>query len=188
VRSMLDLSRIDNGELKLHMARFDLTDTVLMTLLTFEKKIEEKKLEIRGLENTQSMFVNGDPDMIYQVVYNLIENAVKFTNESGYIDFQILDLPDRHMVRIKNSGQGIAPDEINMVFERFYKTDKSRSQDKNGMGLGLYLVRTIVKLHGGDISVNSIVGEYCEFEFWLPKVNEAVKLRENSKDKEPIQK
>ena len=169
VRTMLDLSRIDSGELRLHMARFDLTNTIFVALLSFEKSIEQKKIQVLGLEDTESLYVDGDPDMIHQVVYNLIENAVKFTNEGGYIQLAIRDLPDRTSVAIKNSGAGIAADEIALIFDRFYKTDKSRSQDKNGMGLGLYIVRTIIKLHGGDITVSSVEGEYCEFEFWLPK-------------------
>ena len=180
VRTMLDLSRIDSGELRLRPARFDLTNTILVALLSFEKSIDEKRLEIRGLENAESLFVDGDPDMIHQVVYNLFENAVKFTNEGGYIEIKIIDLPDRSVVKIKNSGHGIAPDEIAMIFDRFYKTDKSRSQDKNGMGLGLYLVRTMLKLHGGEITVSSVVNEYCEFEFWLPKMKDDTK--EQSKD------
>lgn len=65
-----------------------------------------------------------------------------------------------------------------MIFERFYKTDKSRSRDKNGMGLGLYIVRTILKLHGGDISVSSVMGEFCRFEFTIPKPQEAPKLKD----------
>lgn len=182
VRTMLDLSRIDNGELRLRPARFDLTNTILVALLTFEKSIEEKRLEIRGLEDAESLFVDGDPDMIHQVVYNLFENAVKFTNEGGYIEVKITDMPDRTDVKIKNSGHGIAPDEIAMIFDRFYKTDKSRSQDKNGMGLGLYLVRTMLKLHGGEITVSSVENEYCEFDFWLPKVTEQPKLKDNAKE------
>lgn len=182
VRTMLDLSRIDSGELRLRPARFDLTNTILSALLSFEKSIEDKQLQIRGLEDAESLFVDGDPDMIHQVVYNLFENAVKFTNEGGYIEIGISDLPDRDIVRIKNSGAGIAPDEISMIFDRFYKTDKSRSQDKNGMGLGLYIVRTIIKLHGGEITVSSVENEYCEFQFWLPKIPEQPKLKDNSKD------
>ena len=182
VRTMLDLSRIDSGELRLRPSRFDLTNTILVTLITFEKSIDDKRLEIRGLEDAESLFVDGDPDMIHQVVYNLFENAVKFTNEGGYIEVKITDLPDRVDVKIKNSGHGIAPDEIAMIFDRFYKTDKSRSQDKNGMGLGLYLVRSMLKLHGGEITVSSVENEYCEFDFWLPKTSEPVKLKESSKD------
>ncbi len=172
VRTMLDLSRIDSGELHLRPARFDLTNTILIALLSFEKAIDDKKMEIRGLENAESLFVDGDPDMIHQVVYNLIENAVKFTNEGGYIQITITNQPDRTTVAIRNSGPGIAPDELPLIFERFYKTDKSRSQDKNGMGLGLFIVKTIIKLHGGDINVTSVMNEFCQFEFWIPKLSE----------------
>lgn len=185
VRTMLDLSRIDSGELRLHMARFDLTNTILVALLSFEKSIENKKIQVLGLENAESLYVDGDPDMIHQVVYNLIENAVKFTNEGGYIQLTIQDLPDRTSVAIKNSGPGIAADEIALIFDRFYKTDKSRSQDKNGMGLGLYIVRTIIKLHGGEITVQSVENEYCQFAFWLPK-HEEPKLKAGKKEKDPV--
>ena len=180
VRTMLDLSRIDSGELRLRPARFDLTNTILVALLSFEKAIEDKKLEIRGLENAESLFVDGDPDMIHQVVYNLIENAVKFTNEGGYIEILVVDHPNRTVVSIQNSGQGIAPDELPLIFDRFYKTDKSRSQDKNGMGLGLYIVKTIIRLHGGEITVSSVQNEFCRFEFWLPKTIEQPKPAEDS--------
>lgn len=169
VKTMLDLSRIDNGELKLRPARFDITETVLTTMLSFEKPIEAKKIEVKGLEDTHSVFVDGDPDMIHQVVYNLVENAVKFTNENGYIQVTIGDQPARTTVAIRNSGEGIAPEEITQIFDRFYKTDKSRSKDKMGMGLGLYIVKTIIQQHGGEITANSIVGQYCEFSFWLPR-------------------
>lgn len=179
VRTMLDLSRIDNGELKLRPTRFDLPNTVFNALISFEKSIEDKRIEIRGLEDLESLFVDGDPDMIHQVVYNLIENAVKFTNEGGYIEFKIENPPNRVVVTIKNSGQGIPADEVPMVFERFYKTDKSRSQDKNGMGLGLYIVKTIIHLHGGEITVSSVENEYCQFSFWLPK-QDHVKTKESA--------
>ena len=105
-------------------------------------------------------------------MYNLIENAVKFTNEGGYIAVGLRELDDRTVVSIRNSGAGIPADEVPLIFERFYKTDKSRSKDKTGMGLGLYIVRTIIRLHGGEITASSVENEYCQFEFWLPKLKE----------------
>jgi len=187
VKSMLDLSRIDNGELKLHPANFDITGTIVTTLLTFEQSVDEKQIEVRGLENARAQTVYGDQDLLHQVVYNLIENAVKFTNPGGYISVQVTDGIDRTTVVIENSGQGIAPEELPRIFERFYKTDKSRSKDKNGMGLGLYIVRTILKLHGGDIAVSSVAGQNCRFEFYIPKPPEVPKLKESTslKQKEP---
>jgi signal transduction histidine kinase len=169
VRTMLDLSRIDSGELRLRPARFDLMATVLSAMLSFEQAIETKKIEVRGLENAESLFVDGDPDMIHQVVYNLIDNAVKFTNEGGYIAIGMSQTADRTTVSVENSGDGISPDELPLVFERFYKTDKSRSQDRKGMGLGLYIVKTIIRLHGGEITAESVWHENCRFEFWLPR-------------------
>lgn len=169
VKSMLDLSRIDSGSLNLNPRRFDMTETILTTLLTFEQQIDKKNIEILGLEDAESVFIDGDPDMLHQVVYNLFENAVKFVNVNGYIEVKIKDESDRLTVSIKNSGEGISSEEVKRVFERFYKTDKSRSQDKNGMGLGLYIVKTIIKLHGGEIRAESTLDEYCKFEFWIPK-------------------
>lgn len=178
VKSMLDLSRIDSGEMQLHPTNFDITNTIVTTLLTFEQKIDEKGIEIRGLEEARPQMVLGDQDLLHQVVYNLIENAVKFTNDGGAISVQVSDSIDRTTVVIENTGPGIAPEDLPMIFERFYKTDKSRSRDKNGMGLGLYIVRTILKLHGGDIAVSSAVGQFCRFEFYIPKPQEAPKLKD----------
>ena len=193
VKSMLDLSRIDSGEMKIHPSLFDITHTVVATLLTFEQSIDEKQIEIQGLEDASPIQVYGDPDLLHQVVYNLVENAVKFTNQGGTIRVLAIDSVDRTTVMIENTGPGIASDDLPMVFDRFYKGDKSRSRDKNGMGLGLYLVRTILHLHGGDIWVSSVQGEYCRFEFYLPKPKPqtAPKLKEGqtkSKDSQPKQK
>lgn len=178
VKSMLDLSRIDSGELKIHAHNFDLTHMVFQALLTFERSIEEKNITIDGLERLGHIPVFGDQDLLHQVVYNLIENAVKFTNTGGTITFTIIDGIDRTSVAIENTGPGIEPEELPLIFDRFYKTDKSRSQDKNGMGLGLYIVRTIIRLHGGDIAVRSQVNRYCRFEFYIPKRKQEPQLRQ----------
>lgn len=170
VASMLSLSRIDNGELRVKRQKFNLSEVIISTLLTFEQKIEERHIDIQGLETcTVPAQVEGDPDLIHQVVYNLFENAVKFVNPGGYIKVTMTEYNDRTELEIKNSGHGIEPEELVHIFERFYKTDKSRSQDKNGMGLGLYIVKTIMRLHGGDITAQSVVDEYCSFILWLPK-------------------
>ena len=170
VASMLSLSRIDNGELRVKKQEFNLSQVVISTLLTFEQKIEERHIDIQGLETcTVPAMVEGDPDLIHQVVYNLFENAVKFVDVGGYIKVTLTEYQDRTELEVKNSGHGIEPEELVHIFERFYKTDKSRSQDKNGMGLGLYIVKTIMRLHGGDITTQSVVDEYCSFTLWLPK-------------------
>lgn len=183
VTSMLALSRIDSGELKMVTQTFDISSTILNTFLTFEQKIEQRRINVIGLEDMQSVFIEGDPDMIHQVVYNLVENATKFTNEGGDIKVALENKSSDVTVTITNTGPGIPPEQISFVFDRFYKTDKSRSHDKNGMGLGLYLVKTIIQLHGGEIIAESVENEYTSFKFRLPKKKEASHRRVPKEDK-----
>ena len=178
VRSMLDLSRIDNGELKLNYRSFDLLSVLVTTLITFEREIDKKSIEIKGLEKITPKNVYGDKDLIHQVVYNLIENAVKFTNDGGFIELRLEEDAVKTDFVIKNSGTGINRTEISLVFDKFYKTDKSRSKDKKGLGLGLYLCRSIIRLHGGEISADSVYGEFTEFHFYIPKKQPAPKKLE----------
>ena len=115
------------------------------------------------------MYVNADTDMVYQVIYNIFDNAVKFTNENGYINISIEDIGDKLEISIKNSGIGISENELSHIFERFYKVDKSRSLDAKGTGLGLYIVKMIVEMHGGRIFARSENENEAEFVFTLPK-------------------
>jgi signal transduction histidine kinase len=181
VRSMLNLAQVEAGEMQLKIERFDIVDTVCQTLFSLEHQIEEKHLEVRGLDRDK-VFVEADQDLIHQVVYNLIENATKFANDGGYLEFEFLKDNGKMMIGVKNSGEGLSREEIPRVFDRFYKTDRSRGLDKNGVGLGLYIVRSIVNLHGGEVIVKSVQGEYCEFLFTLPPAKGQPKLR---KDKTP---
>ena len=153
---------------------------VLETARFLVKNKDNKQIEINIAEDFPD--VSGDKNRLEQVFVNLIENAVKFTNPGGYIEFRVGNLPDRTEVAIRNSGAGIAPEDLALIFDRFYKTDKSRSQDKNGMGLGLYIVKTIVQLHGGEITVSSVENEYTEFRFYLPRQPESQRAKENSRE------
>ena len=167
VKSMLDLTRIDNGELQLNAVRFDLTEMACGILVSFEPHIERKHIEIAGLDDCPRTEITADRDLIGQVVYNLIDNAVKFSDENGKITIRLYMLDGKVHFSIRNTGAGVPSEEMPHIFERFYKSDKSRSLDKNGMGLGLYIVKTIITLHNGEIVVRSAEGEFCEFEFWL---------------------
>ncbi len=167
VRSMLNMAKIEAGEMKLNYSSFNIVDTICQTVFSFEQQIDAKHLEVRGLDH-EKLLVEADPDLIHQVIYNLTENAVKFVNDGGYLEFNLTKENGFVIVGVKNSGQGLAKDELPHVFDRFYKTDKSRSLDKNGVGLGLYIVKSIVNLHQGDIMVRSIQGEYTEFVFSIP--------------------
>ncbi len=168
VRSMLELSRIDDGTVALKPVAFDLTEAACSALLSFEKRIDAKRVNITGLSECERTMVTADYDLVGQVVYNLLDNAVKFVNEGGEIGVNIYREQGRVYLSIRNSGAGLSPEEMPRVFERFYKTDRSRSLDKTGVGLGLYIVKTVINLHHGEIFVRSVQGEYCEFVFWLP--------------------
>ncbi len=169
VRSMLSLSRIEAGEMKFTPQAVDLTDILFRTVFTFEPRIEEKHLEILGLDAERTM-VWGDSDLVHQVVYNLVENAVKFVNDGGTIEFSFRREKGMIVTTVKNTGAGIPQEELPRLFERFYKSDKSRGLDKTGVGLGLFIVKTILGALGGSISVASVVDEYCAFSFSLPEV------------------
>lgn len=168
VMTMLNMSKIEAGELKIKPSRFDISQRIFQVLIAFEQNIDKKHIEIQGLDSMESVFVEADEDMIHQVIYNLVDNAVKFTPENGYIAVSALSGSGKVFVRIRNSGEGIASEEVSRIFERFYKVDKSRSFDVKGAGLGLYIVKSIIDMHGGQITASSKVGEYTEFVFWLP--------------------
>lgn len=112
-----------------------------------------------------------------------MENAVKFVNEGGYLEVSYQVQHGMVYVGIKNSGEGLTKEEIPRVFDRFYKTDRSRSLDKSGVGLGLYIVNTIINLHGGEIIVNSVKGEYVEFVFTVPAPSKAQQKQERTLEK-----
>lgn len=168
VTSMNNLTKIDSGQMQLEKKKVNINEIIRQVIFNFDKAISNKNIEIYGLNN-EDIFVKADNDLIYQVVYNLIENAIKFVNENGYIKIRYQYSSDLVYIGIKNSGMGVDSDDIKHIFDKFYKVDKSRGMDKNGMGLGLYIVKKILKLHGSDVEVESIPNEYIEFFFWLPK-------------------
>lgn len=167
VVAMLNMSKIESGDFKMQQSNYDIAGQIFKIFVTFEQKINQKKIDIRGLDKLESTFVHADPDMIYQVIFNLVDNAVKFTNEGGYIDASLHRQNGKVFIKIRNSGNGISPEELPKIFERFYKVDRSRSLDVRGAGLGLYIVKNMVELHGGQITVRSEENQYTEFEFWL---------------------
>lgn len=169
VVSMLNMSKIESGDLEMKPSNYEITDQIIHILLTFEQKIENKNIEIKGLEDLQPTYIVADPDMIYQAIYNLFDNAVKFTNDGGYIKVELKDLGSTIKVAIENSGTGIKAEELSKVFERFYKVDKSRSLDSKGAGLGLYIVKLMIEMHGGKVRAESNSEDMARFTFTLPK-------------------
>lgn len=168
VQSMLSLSKLESGELQINCSDFDLLDMTLKIILSQEQRIENQKLNITGLEDIEPVTLNADYDLIYQVVYNLIDNAIKFTDTEGNIHFEIRSFDNFIQFVIRNTGEGIKEKDLPYVFERFYKTDKSRSAVKDSTGLGLHLANAIITIHGGKISVKSEFNNFTEFAFVLP--------------------
>ncbi|HZK39465.1 MAG TPA: HAMP domain-containing sensor histidine kinase, partial [Clostridia bacterium] len=168
VTGMLNMSKIEAGEVTLKPKSFDIAEQIFKTALSFEQIIEKKKITIFGLDQMTSVYLSADESMINQVIYNLVDNAVKFTPTCGYIYLAAYEDNGNVVVKIKNTGVGISSEEIGRVFEQFYKVDRARSYDVKGTGLGLYIVKSIIELHGGTISVSSIENQYTEFAFVLP--------------------
>jgi len=172
VRSMLDISQLQSeggipDEKKIH---FDLEDCCGSVLITFEKKIEDKGLNVEVDMPEHPVYTFANEDYITQVIYNLIDNAVKFCPTGKTLGLKIREGGAKVYVSVSNEGDTIPPEELPLVFDRFHKLDKSRSQNRDGWGLGLYIVKTIVCSHGENISVTSRDGK-TEFTFTLPLVN-----------------
>lgn len=166
VKSMLNISKYEAGEMEMTKETFDLMPLLVKVLLMFEQRIDEKHVEIRGIKHGRFM-VSADSDLMQQVLYNLVENAVKFVNDGGYIEFAFENRDGSSVIRIRNSGEGLKANEISKVFDRFYKADASRGIDKTGVGLGLSIVRSIIKLHDGKILVRSEPNSFVEFEITI---------------------
>lgn len=170
VASLLDLSRIQAGDRKFTMRSFDICEMGRQILISFEQQIEEKRLEIAFETDADRMNAYADYDAIYQIFYNICHNAVKFSREGGLLRLRINEIKEHKIqVAVYNEGNGISEEDLPFVFERFYKSDKSRGLDKSGLGLGLYISKTIMDAHGEQIRVESREGEYCEFFFTLRK-------------------
>lgn len=169
VNGMLNMARLESGEFEISPQRFDFYELLCTIVISQEQRIEKQKLEIEGLDSINNTEVLADKDLIYQVVYNLVDNAIKFTDECGKIAFKLEQFEKNIVFTITNTGKGIPEKELPFVFERFYKVDKSRSAVKNSTGLGLYLVKTIVSAHKGSICVTSKENEFTEFKVTLPK-------------------
>jgi signal transduction histidine kinase len=153
VRRMLDISQLQSREL--HMSPFDVCESMRRVLISMEKKITDRGLDVDADIPDGSVTVLGDNDLITQVIYNLLENAAKFARAGSTLYLGLATANGKAIVRIRNEGETIPPDEIPLLFERFHKSDKSRSEDKDGVGLGLYVVRTILEQHKEHIAVTS---------------------------------
>ena len=171
VRSMLDISRLEGQAIPEEKKTvFDLCEAAGATLVTFEQKINEKDLQVQVNFPEHPELVRADRDAIGQVIYNLIDNGVKFCQPGGTLELSVRAAGAKAYMSVANTGEVIPPEEVPLVFDRFHKIDKSRSLNRDGWGLGLYIVKTLILSHGEDISVTSRNGR-TEFTFTLTRAN-----------------
>lgn len=170
VNDLLSISKMEDGEFKLNRTAFNINELVAQALFKFETDINDKNIEVELNLNDDVSDVLADSDAVTQVVTNLLHNAVKFTPEDGNIWIRTWMTGKKAYVEIKNSGQGIEQDKLKYIFDRFYKTDDSRSNDKNGVGLGLFIVKNLLNHHGEKIWVESEPDKYTKFVFSLTVV------------------
>ena len=171
VRNMLEISRIQarEGFSEEEKTQFDICECAGQVLLSFEQRILQKELEVEVQFPEEPFFTLANRDAIVQVIYNLVDNAVKFCQQKGKLRLAVADVDGKIRITVSNDGPVIPAEELPFVFERFHKTDKSRNRTQDGWGLGLYIVKTLVCGHGEDISVTSSEGNTA-FTFTLPLV------------------
>ena len=155
VRRMLDVSQLQAMDPLKGGNRFDICESMRRVLISMEKKITDRPLDVDADIPEEPILVAGDNDMITQVIYNLLDNAIKFATPGSTLYLGVAAFDGKARVTVRNQGDTIPAEELPLLFERFHKSDKSRSEDKDGVGLGLYIVKTILEQHKEKIDVTS---------------------------------
>ena len=167
-KSLLELNKFGSRGVMLDVTTFDINATIRTTILTFEGICTKKQLSFELTLTDEQLFIRADYGKIQQVLYNLIDNAIKFSHDNAAIYIETTTKNEKVFVSIKDTGIGIPKDSINKIWERFYKTDLSRGKDKKGTGLGLAIVKEIINAHNENINCISTEGVGTEFIFTLP--------------------
>ena len=170
--SLLTLNNLNIRGTVLEITDFDINGVIKNTAATFEGSCMEKKIRFKLVLTGKTLFVTADEEKIKQVLYNLIDNAIKFSNANSTIKVETTEKNEKVFVSVKDSGIGIPKDSLKLIFDRFYKTDSSRGKDKKGTGLGLSITKEIINAHHENINVISTEGVGTEFIFTLPKSKE----------------
>lgn len=180
INNIVDLSRIDSGFFKLHLSNENIVDIVESIVKSIAEYIRDKGLSVVFDTNVEEKIIACDPGKIERILLNLISNAIKFSNPKGTISVFVSDLGDQVEIAVQDTGIGIEEKYLNSIFERFSQVDKTLTRNAEGSGIGLSLVKSIVNLHGGSISVESEVGKGSIFRVRLP-------VRTVEQPKAPIQ-
>ena len=167
--SLLTLNNLNTEGMVLEISDFDINKVIKKSIATFEGTCKNKKLKIKLVLSGNELFVTADMDKIQQVLYNLIDNAIKFSDDGKTIKLETTEKNDTVFVSVKDEGIGIPKESLKHIFDRFYKSDLSRGKDKKGTGLGLSITKEIINAHHENINVISTVDVGTEFIFTLPK-------------------
>lgn len=165
--SLLELNKYGKHGIMLDITKFDINNTIKMTAQTFEGTCKEKRISFELILTGQTLYAFADMDKIQRVIYNLIDNAIKFSSPDSVITVETTVKNEKIFVSVKDSGIGIPKESLNKIWERFYKSDSSRGKDKKGTGLGLAIVKEIIQAHKENINVISTEGVGTEFIFSL---------------------
>ena len=166
--SLLTLNNIGTNRNMLELSDFEINSTIRSIISTFEGACREKKIRINLVLTGEEMYVHADKTKIEQVIYNLLDNAIKFSNKDSEIKIETQEKNTKLLISVKDNGIGIPKESLHKIFDRFYKTDSSRGKDKKGTGLGLSITKEIIRAHNENIDVISTEGEGSEFLFTLP--------------------
>jgi len=165
---ILDIHRIQDMEIKLEKTVFDINDLIRKTVLGFSRRATDKRLMVTSRFAHPVDMVEADEEKIRRTLNNLIENAVKFTPEGGEITVETTTAKGKVSVSVSDNGRGMTDEEMKHIFDRFYKGDTSRGEDKMGSGLGLSIVKAFIRAHGEQLSVESLPEQGSVFTFTLP--------------------
>lgn len=171
--NLLTINNVTEHGMVLDISTFDIIAIIKQTIETFQGICEKRKIKFKLIFSDKELYIVADQSKIQQVIYNLIDNAIKFSNNDSSIIISVSEKNDKILVSIKDFGIGIPRDSIAKIWERFYKTDLSRGKDKKGTGLGLSIVKEILNAHNEYIDVVSTEGVGTEFTFALPKAKES---------------
>ena len=168
VTDLLTLTRLDNGNEQMQTEAVDMSALTEETIRMLTPAAEKRGQELAGFV-TPGLVLNGDRSKLSQILYNLTDNAIKYTPDNGHIAVSLGEKDDCIVWRVKDDGVGIPPEDQEHIFERFYRVDKARSRETGGTGLGLSIVKQLVAMHGGTISVVSASGNGAVFTVELPR-------------------
>ena len=169
LNDLIEISRIESGEMRMSFRYFNISEFLKNVVDEMRPKAEKKSIKLSTTVGSNELLVLGDKDRLRQVMSNLIDNSIKYTDEGGAVEVGVIELRNSARVYVRDNGSGIGKEHLGRIFERFYRVDKDRSRKVGGTGLGLAIVKHIVEAHNGKIEVKSELGKGSEFGFLLKK-------------------